>query len=100
MSLEAAPSGVRESARNMLAVKLDSTQLDSLFDDVLAITKQAWVSCKHCNKKSPVDIPDAKAVVSALSDLVTKIADLPKDAESGERIVFQRFVEMPPDEAA
>lgn len=87
--------GAREAAREVLNRFLTEEQLQGLFDEILVTTKKVWVSCPSCKKKSQVDIPDAKGVVGGIADIVTKIADLPTVAESGERITFQRLVEMP-----
>lgn len=82
----------------MLGSRLTEEQYDKLFDGALAITKLAWGSCRECKHKVQVEIPDAKAVIGAISDLVTKIADLPSGSVEGERVVFQRLVEFPEGE--
>jgi len=95
---ETSSGGAREAAREVLGRRLTEEQVNTLFDEVLTLSKRVWLSCPSCKKKSQVDIPDAKAVVGALADIVTKIADLPSVQESGERIVFQRLVEMPEED--
>jgi hypothetical protein len=93
-------AGLRSLARDGAAKYLTEEQLDALFEGALAITKKAWGTCPGCKKQVQVDITDAKAVIGALSDLVTKIADVPKEEDTGEKITFERVIYMEsPDEA-
>lgn len=91
--------GVREAARDVLKSRLTEKQIEELFDGALAITKQGWGSCPYCKKRVTVEIQDAKSVVSAIAEITTKIADLPTVRDEGERITFQRLVEMPKEVA-
>jgi hypothetical protein len=94
-------AGLRSLARDGAAKYLTEEQLDALFEGALAITKKAWGTCPGCKKQVQVDITDAKAVIGALSDLVTKIADVPKEEDTGEKITFERVIYMEsPDEAS
>lgn len=99
MADEQAGGGAREAAREVIESRLTKRQVDALFDGALALTKSARGWCPGCKKQVWVEIPDAKAVVGALADIITKIADLPTDRDQGERIVFERVVYMDDPEA-
>ena len=93
--------GIRRLAQDKLSQWLDPETLDELFKSVLAITKRGSgeVVCKACKQRQMAwfEIPDAKAVVAALSDIVTKIADVPKEqVQEQDRIVFERVIYMEP----
>ena len=93
-------AGLRKIAREGLSGYLDEETMKALLDGVLSITKVVWVQCQHCNKMTKGEVSDAKAVVAGLGDLVTKIADVPKEQVSEEeRIVFERVIYMSPDGA-
>ena len=51
---------------------LDKETLAVLLTEVLAIKKQARGWCPNCKKAVQVDIPDSKAVVSAMGELLTQ----------------------------
>ena len=96
-------AGIRKLAQAKAAQWINPEQLDALFEGALAITKRVStpVTCKHCKKNQMafVEIPDAKSVVSALSDIVTKIADVPKEqVQEQDRIVFERVIYMTPED--
>lgn len=84
--------------RGDIAAALDGwltpEQLQVLLDEILAVKKGARGWCPKCRKQVQVEIPDAKAVVSAMADLANQGFGRPK--ESGvtdqEKIVFERVV--------
>jgi hypothetical protein len=92
--------GLSESApRDLVADALRSyltpEQLGALLDEVLAITKEARGWCPLCKKHVRVDIPDAKAVVSAMGDLLTQGFGRPAQEgveDGGDRIVLNRTI--------
>lgn len=94
----------KRDSRDLLSEALDAfltqEQLRALIDDVLQIRKKAWVSCTHCKKKNEVEIPDAKAVVGAMSDLMVQAKGRPdgKQVESG--LVVNRSVYVVEDKDA
>lgn len=88
---------VRSDIGAALTGKLTQEQLDMLMNEVLAITKRvsAEFSCKACHQKQRqmVDVPDAKAVTSALVDLANQAWGRPsEDLREAEGIVFTRKV--------
>lgn len=85
----------RSQIGEALAGKLTPEQLQMLMDDVLAIRKQAWAefSCKHCGQrqKQAAEIPDPKAVTSALTDLLNQAWGRPQDDKAeAEGVTFVR----------
>ena len=56
---------------------LDRETLNVLLKEVLAVTKQARGWCPTCKKAVQVDIPDSKAVVSAMSELLVQAKGKP-----------------------
>jgi hypothetical protein len=90
-------SDTRSQIGDALAGKLTPDQLDYLMNEVLAITKRPWgeFNCKNCGQrqKQQVDIPDAKAVTGALTDLLNQAWGRPsEDKVDAEGIVFVRKV--------
>ncbi len=57
---------------------LDRETLDVLLKEGLAVTKQARGWCPNCKKAVQVDIPDSKAVVSAMGELLTQAKGRPE----------------------
>ena len=95
--------------RDELAAKLSSyltpEQIGKLVDEVLAITKRASAefNCKSCGQRQMrwTDIPDAKAVASALGDLMTQAFGRPGEAnERSEPIVFKRLTKLEDEPAS
>lgn len=71
--------------------------MNALLEGALAITKQVWVQCQHCKKMTKAEVNDSKAVVGALSEFVTKVADVPREqVQEQDRIVLERIVYMCP----
>ena len=88
----------RDELRDGLANYLTADQTKALIDEVLAIKKQAWMHCPHCKKRSTVEVSDARSVAAAVKDLLAEGYGRPQASEvEGERIVFQRLVELPAD---
>ena len=91
---EVAPE--KRDSRDLLSEALDAfltqEQLEILVDRVLQIDKQTWVSCGHCKKKSLVTIPDAKAVVSAMAELLVQAKGRPDGKTSDTGFVVNRNV--------
>lgn len=75
---------VRDRIRQGLDARLDEPQLDALFGEVLALKKQARGWCKECKHAVFVEIPDAKAVTSALTDLANQAWGTPGRAADPE----------------
>lgn len=82
----------REQVRAALSAFLSPTQLSSLVDEVLATTKTAWVRCDKCQNHVKGSVPDAKAVVSALSELLTQAYGRPGAEPEDRTIVVNRHV--------
>lgn len=80
---------------------LTPEQVQEIVSEVLASKKKASVqfSCKKCgqNQLHYAEIPDARAVTDALKTLLAEGFGRPAGEEDGDRIVFQRLVEMPVD---
>ena len=67
---------------------LDRETLDVLLKEVLAVTKHARGWCPNCKKQVHVEIPDSKAVVSAMGELLTQAKGRPgpESSEDGQRV--------------
>lgn len=78
---------------------LTPEQLKALLDEILSMKKSARGWCGHCKKHVVVEIPDAKAVVGALSDLTNQGFGRPSEASGGDedRIVFKRLTKLEDD---
>jgi hypothetical protein len=63
---------------------LDAETIRVLMKEVLASTKHARGWCGSCRKAVTVEIPDAKAVVSAMSDLLVQAKGRPSEASSDD----------------
>lgn len=87
---------VRSEIGKALEGKFTPEQTELLLNEVLAITKQVWVSCPACKKKSLVEVPDAKAVVGALTDLSNQAWGRPNDTVQDEQVAFTREVRFDP----
>jgi hypothetical protein len=61
-------------------------------DEVLKITKQGWANCPSCKKRVLLEIPDAKAVVGAMGDLLTQAKGRPDGQQKDSGIVVNRQV--------
>jgi hypothetical protein len=95
--------------RDELAAKLSSfltpEQISKLVDEILAIEKRASAefACKKCGQRQMrwTKIPDARAVATALSDLLNQAYGRP--GETGDRaepVIFKRLTKLEPTEAA
>ena len=71
----------RKRIESTLEDFLDKETLSTLVREVLAITKQARGWCPNCKKAVQVQIPDAKAVVSSMGDLLTQAKGRPPPDE-------------------
>jgi hypothetical protein len=88
-------SDTRSQIGDALAGKLNPEQIELLLDEVLAIRKNAWgeFSCKACGQRQRqlCEIPDAKAVTGALTDLLNQAWGRPQDdKQEAEGITFIR----------
>lgn len=95
--------------RDELAKKLGSyltpEQIHKLIDEILAIDKRASAefNCKKCGQRQMrwTEIPDAKAVASALGDLMNQAFGRPSEtSEHVEPIIFKRLTSPEEDVAA
>ena len=82
-----------------LAAYLTEDQTKKLVDEVLAVTKRINVTlnCTNCGHKSKgtIDVPDAKAVVGALTDLLSQGFGRPGEAKVDDSaIVFKRLTKL------
>ena len=86
-------SDTRSQIGDALAGKLTPEQLAFLMDEVLEIKKGARGWCPGCNRAVQVEIPDAKGVTSALTDLLNQAWGRPQDDKvEAEGITFVRKV--------
>lgn len=77
-----------KALRDRIGKKLDEymtdRQINSLFDDVLAMKKRGWAefNCKKCGQfqKVQAEIPDTAAVTKALLDLANQSFGTPPKA--------------------
>jgi hypothetical protein len=92
----------RATIAEALMAYLTPEQCQYLIDDVLLIDKVVPVEvvCDNCGHtlKRRVSVPDSKAVVSALTDLLAQGFGRPGEAKVAEpTIVFQRLVRLDDD---
>ena len=98
-------SDPRSAIANALSAFLTEEQTNRLVNEVLAIEKRASVevTCKHCGRHQKVwaDVPDARAVAGALTDLANQAFGRPSESEKGEQtIIFRRLVRLEDLEAS
>lgn len=83
---EQAGTSAREEIGRALDGKMTPAQVKILINEVLAIKKRMWgeVTCKACGQrqKAPVDVPDAKAVASALTSLLDQAWGRPSEVKT------------------
>lgn len=89
----------REQIAQALSTYLTPEQVSKLIDEVLAIEKRAsvGVTCKKChhNQMAWVKVLDARAVTSALTDLMAQAFGRPQEANTQtEPIQFYRLTNM------
>lgn len=99
-----APAGVRADIATALESWLAPEQLQLLMDEVLAITKSAPadIKCKSCGQaqRHMVQVPDARAVTSAIVELANQAWGRPGQAdgsEAGPAVVVNYRVEVVED---
>ena len=86
-------SDTRSQIGDALAGKLTPEQLEFLINEVLAIRKKAWAEfvCKNpgCGQRQRqlTEIPDAKAVTSALTDLLNQAHGRPQEDKGEDQTV-------------
>jgi hypothetical protein len=87
---------VRDGLAKGLEGKLDEEQIKTLMDEVLAINKSVHTdfTCKECGKRQrqPALVPDARAVTSALTELMNQSWGRPGDSKVETEIVVNRNV--------
>jgi len=93
-----AVEGVGDDPREALAEGLSRymtrPQVDALLNEALSLEKQVWFSCPNCKKSAKVSIPDAKATVGAVSELLTQGFGRPAGEKVSTEIVVNRSVAM------
>lgn len=89
----------RQAIAEALNSYLTSEQITKLIDEILAIDKRASAefSCKSCKQRQMqwTTISDAKAVASALGDLLSQGFGRPSESsEKVEPIIFKRLTKL------
>jgi hypothetical protein len=79
--VECGVSEARDRISTALDDKLTEKQLQVLLDEVLALTKQGRGWCPKCGKHVMVEVSDSKAVVAAISELLTQAEGRPRQQE-------------------
>lgn len=96
MSEQEPEVGERRDARSLIGEALDEflepEQIRLLMDEVLKMTKSAWSNCPSCKKRVQVEVADAKAVVGALSELLTQAKGSPSKQQVDTGVVINRQV--------
>lgn len=97
--LDVALHDPRAAIADGLAALLTPTQVTFLLQEVLAITKRVPIrgECKNCGHfiSDYAEVPDAKAVVSALTDLINHGFGRPDVAKfERDMIEFRRFTDF------
>ena len=92
----------REGIAKGLEGKLDEAQIKLLMDEVLAINKNVYAdfTCKGCGKRQRQQalVPDAKAVTSALGELMNQSWGRPGDSKVETEIIVNRNVYLVAEE--
>ena len=84
-----AKDDARAAIDKMLDNKIDEDLLNTLFENVLSLEKSARGWCPSCKKAVNVTINDAKAVVSALNELLVQAKGRPAQSEGEEKQGFE-----------
>lgn len=89
----------RTAIADALAAYLSPEQVERLVDEILAIHKRVPVKleCDYCGraKSAYVEVPDAKAVVSALTELLSQGFGRPDVAKMEKDLVtIRRFTDL------
>ena len=89
-----AADDARTAIDKVLDNKIDEDLLNTLFENVLSLEKSARGWCPSCKKAVNVTINDAKAVVSALNELLVQAKGRPGQAEQEQEksIVFENRI--------
>lgn len=92
-------SDPREVLATALGTYMTPEQVQKLIDEILAIEKRssAEFTCKKCNQRQMqwTTISDAKAVASALGDLLSQGFGRPSESsEKVEPIIFKRLTNL------
>lgn len=90
----------RDGTRAAIATALDGyltpEQIKTLIDEVLEIRKKPWAefACKKCGarQRQQVEVPDARAVTSALTELLNQSFGRPTEVKTEQSIVVNREV--------
>ena len=83
---------VRTDIAKGLEGALKPAQIEKLIDEILAIQKGARGWCPNCNRNVQVQIPDAKGVTSALTELMNQSWGRPTDSKVETEIIVNRQV--------
>jgi hypothetical protein len=91
----------RDELAKKLSAYMTPEQIAKLIDEILAITKRvsAEFNCKKCGQRQMrwTDVADAKAVASALSDLMNQAFGRPSETnDTVEPVVFKRLTRLEP----
>ena len=89
----------RDELGKSLSSYLTPEQVTKLIDEVLAIDKRtsAEFTCRHCGKRQMqwTTVSDAKAVASALADLMNQAFGRPSEtSERSEPVIFKRLTRL------
>jgi hypothetical protein len=79
-----------------------ASDFEGLYDEIreelgkaTKLTKKIWLTCKSCNKRSLVDVPDVKSLLDTLTFLSDRAIGRPGVAEAdaaGEQWTFENRV--------
>jgi hypothetical protein len=75
-----------------------ASDFEGLYDEIreklgkaTKLTKKIWLSCRHCNKRTLVDVPDVKSLLDTLTFLSDRGIGKPATAESEAAGAVWRF---------
>jgi hypothetical protein len=95
----AQPAGdARAQINQALENLIEPEQLKTLLDEVLKITKSGRGWCPKCKHAVFVEVPDAKAVVGAMGELLNQAKGRPTETKQVTEIVVERNVYLVTDE--
>ena len=81
---------------------MDEEQIKLLMNEILAINKKVWgdFTCKECGKsqRHQVLVPDARAVTSALKDMMDQSWGRPSESKTETEIIVNRNVYLVAEE--
>ena len=92
------PNDSRTTIDQALRNVLSPARVELVVDQILQSKKQVWMNCPSCKKRNLLEVDDAKAVASGLSELITQAQGRPGTESPGDgSLVVNRKVVLVAD---